>query len=107
VRARFVERFSMGTGGEAGNQTFKGLEDKVSWVEKFVQVGASGMEAAQEECNRCVLAPPPRITNPEKSRALFYGFQVQSNLREAGGKKSARKAAAYRMIPLNIVTVCR
>jgi len=42
----------MGTGGEAGNQTFRGLEDKVSWVEKFVQVGASGMEAAQDECNR-------------------------------------------------------
>ena len=52
VRARYVERFSMGTGGEAGNQTFKGLEDKVSWVEKFLRVGAIGMEAAQDEHNR-------------------------------------------------------
>ena len=42
----------MGTGGEAGNQTFKGLEDKVSWVEKFLRVGAVGMEAAQNEHSR-------------------------------------------------------
>ena len=44
----------MGTGGEAGNQTFKGLEDKVSWVEKFLRVGAVGMEAAQNEHSRCM-----------------------------------------------------
>lgn len=42
----------MGTGGEAGNQSFRGLEDKISWVEKFVRVGASGMEAAQDEHSR-------------------------------------------------------
>lgn len=42
----------MGTGGEAGNKTFRGLEDKVSWVEKFLRVGAVGMEAAQDERNR-------------------------------------------------------
>ncbi len=42
----------MGTGGEAGNQTFKGLEDKVSWVEKFLRLGAVGMEAAQNEHSR-------------------------------------------------------
>ena len=63
VRARFVERFSMGTGGEAGNQSFRGLDDKVSWVEKFVRVGASGMEAAHDEYNRQGprAAPPHRI----------------------------------------------
>ena len=52
VRARFVEKFSMGTGGEAGSQIFKGLDDKVSWVEKFLRVGAVGMEAAQDEGDR-------------------------------------------------------
>ena len=61
VRARFVERFSMGTGGEAGNQSFRGLDDKVSWVEKFVRVGASGMEAAHDEYNRQAPRLQPRI----------------------------------------------
>lgn len=55
VQARFVERFSLGANGEAGN-TFMGLTDKVSWVEKFLRVGAQGMEAAQDEHDRCILA---------------------------------------------------
>lgn len=59
VRARFVERFSMGTGGD-----FKGMEDKISWVEKFMHLGASGMEAAQDEHSRSQSFPIPPFTHP-------------------------------------------
>ena len=43
----------MGGSGEVGNPSLMGLEEKVSWVEKFVRVGASTTEAAQDEHSRC------------------------------------------------------
>lgn len=42
VRARFVERFSMGApfaGGEVKGPAIGDLQEKVSWVEKFVALG--------------------------------------------------------------------
>lgn len=71
----------MGTGGEAGNQTFKGLEDKMSWVEKFLRVGAVGMEAAQDEHSRHPFttfscAPPIlKAIPPVRYRCLQPHFQ--------------------------------
>ena len=52
VQARFTERFSMGTGGELGAPAFSDVQEKVSWVEKFVRLGASATEAAKDEHDR-------------------------------------------------------
>jgi hypothetical protein len=44
LQARFVERFAMGSpfsGGTINGPPFSCLSEKVSWVEKFVQVPAS------------------------------------------------------------------
>ena len=51
VRARFVERFTMGapfSGGEVQGPAIGDVTEKVSWVEKFVRVGG----AAAAEHNR-------------------------------------------------------
>lgn len=52
VRARFVERFSIGapvTGGEVHGPAMHGIADKTSWVEKFVAAGKPASKAAKEE----------------------------------------------------------
>lgn len=57
VRARFVERFSMGApvmGGEVRGPAITGLPDKINWVEKFVAVGRPASEAAKAEHERAV-----------------------------------------------------
>lgn len=46
VRARFVERFSMGApfaGGSVVGPAINDLQEKVSWVEKFVAMGVPGL----------------------------------------------------------------
>jgi hypothetical protein len=60
VRARFVERFSMGApfaGGEVHGPAIRDMSDRVSWVEKFVAAGALAHEAATEQKRRL---PPVR-----------------------------------------------
>lgn len=52
VRARFVERFSMGapySGGEVRGPAFSDVTEKVDWVEKFVRLGTKATEAARSE----------------------------------------------------------
>ncbi|KAI8462346.1 MAG: fumble-domain-containing protein [Monoraphidium minutum] len=52
VRARFVERFSMGApfaGGEVHGPAIRDMSDRVSWVEKFVAAGTQAHEAATEQ----------------------------------------------------------
>lgn len=52
VRARFVERFSMGApfaGGEVHGPVIKDMSDRVSWVEKFVAVGQSCQQQQQQQ----------------------------------------------------------
>lgn len=52
VRARFVERFSMGApvmGGRVQGPAITDMRDKVDWVEKFVVVGKPATEAARAE----------------------------------------------------------
>jgi type II pantothenate kinase len=51
VRARFVERFSMGApfaGGEVHGPAIRDMSDRVSWVEKFVAVGCQAQQQAQQ-----------------------------------------------------------
>jgi len=55
VRARFVERFSMGapfSGGEVQGPAIQDMSERVSWVEKFVRVGGAAAEAARHEHTR-------------------------------------------------------
>ncbi|KAI3438596.1 hypothetical protein D9Q98_001020 [Chlorella vulgaris] len=57
VRARFVERFSMGApvmGGEVRGPAITGIPDKICWVEKFVEVGRPVSEAAKAEHQRAL-----------------------------------------------------
>jgi len=59
VRARFVERFSMGApfaGGEVSGPAFSDVAEKVSWVEKFVRLGTAATQAARCEHDRRVPA---------------------------------------------------
>lgn len=52
VRARFVERFSMGapfSAGEVQGPAFADVSQKVDWVEKFVRVGTAATEAARSQ----------------------------------------------------------
>ncbi|KAL3145762.1 hypothetical protein ABBQ38_015142 [Trebouxia sp. C0009 RCD-2024] len=52
VRARFVERFSMGApfaAGEVQGPAFEDVSQKVDWVEKFVRVGTAATEAARSQ----------------------------------------------------------
>lgn len=52
VRARFVERFSMGapfSAGEVQGPAFAHVSHKVDWVEKFVRVGTAATEAARSQ----------------------------------------------------------
>lgn len=56
VRARFVERFSMGapySAGEVHGPAITDIAEKVSWVEKFVEIGTAATEAARTEHDRC------------------------------------------------------
>ena len=49
MQARFVERFAMGSpfsGGTINGPPFASLSEKVSWVEKFVQVRPALLTAA-------------------------------------------------------------
>lgn len=67
VRARFVERFSMGApfaGGEVTGPAFSDVAEKVSWVEKFVRLGTAATQAARSEHDRCTPLPasPPLTT---------------------------------------------
>lgn len=51
-RSSFVERFSMGApfaGGEVHGPAIRDIPGKVSWVEKFVQVGVAATQAAKTE----------------------------------------------------------
>ena len=51
VRARFVERFSMGApfaGGEVVGPAIGNIDQKVSWVEKFVAAGAPAVQVWTE-----------------------------------------------------------
>lgn len=47
VRARFIERFSIG--GHGSVEPIHGIKDKTAWVEKFVAAGKLATEAAKEE----------------------------------------------------------
>lgn len=61
VRARFVERFSMGApfaGGEVRGPAIKDMSDRVSWVEKFVRVGAA---AVNEVAKQPSPPEPPQV----------------------------------------------
>lgn len=52
VRARFVERFSMGapfSAGQVQGPPFGSVAGKVDWVEKFVRVGTAATEAARSQ----------------------------------------------------------
>ena len=52
VRARFVERFSMGapfSAGQVQGPAFGDVSHKVDWVEKFVRVGTAATEAARSQ----------------------------------------------------------
>ncbi len=56
VRARFVERFETGTsfaGGEVTGPSTQDVQEKVSWVEKFMRVGGGVADAAKSEHDRC------------------------------------------------------
>ena len=96
VRARFVERFSMGTGGEAGNQSFRGLDDKVSWVEKFVRVGASGMEAAHDEYNRQAPRLRPRIAPLYSSHSTVAAPVLESEAASKSALERSQKLEGHR-----------
>ncbi len=51
VRARFVERFSMGaplTGGAVVGPAIRDVSEKVSWVEKFVAASSSAASAVEQ-----------------------------------------------------------
>jgi hypothetical protein len=48
----------MGAGGELGAPAFSDVQEKVSWVEKFVRLGASATEAAKDEHDRSELLVP-------------------------------------------------
>ena len=55
MRARFVERFSMGApfaGGEVSGPAFSDMAEKVDWVEKFVRLGTAATQAARSEHDR-------------------------------------------------------
>ena len=61
VQARFVERFTMGapfSGGEVQGPAIQDMSEKVSWVEKFVRVGAAATQAARHEHDRRVCVRP-------------------------------------------------
>lgn len=61
LRAQFVERFAMGlpfSGGTIRGPPFSKLSEKVSWVEKFVQVCAHASLA--HACRRCAGRTPAR-----------------------------------------------
>jgi hypothetical protein len=65
VRARFVERFSMGApfaGGAVHGPAIRDMSDRVSWVEKFVAAGAQAHEAATEQKRR--MGGPPVSARP-------------------------------------------
>lgn len=52
VRARFVERFSMGApvfGGEVHGPAISTMTDKITWVEKFIAAGKPVSQAAKTE----------------------------------------------------------
>ena len=52
VRARFVERFSMGApvaGGAVAGPAMATVGDKITWVEKFIEVWRPATEAARSE----------------------------------------------------------
>ncbi len=73
VRARFVERFSMGapySGGEIHGRAFSDVAEKVDWVEKFVRLGTKATEAARSEHDRCVHRPRPSC-NPCRLSTLW------------------------------------
>lgn len=57
VRARVVERFSMGApvmGGEVRGPVMHDMDDKIKWMEKFIAVGKPATEAARSEHERAV-----------------------------------------------------
>jgi type II pantothenate kinase len=59
VRARFVERFSMGApvmGGAVRGPAMHTVTDKITWVEKFIEVGRPATEAARSEHERAQAA---------------------------------------------------
>lgn len=52
MRARFVERFSMGApvmGGHVQGPIMQSMSDKINWVEKFIAAGRPATEAAKSE----------------------------------------------------------
>jgi pantothenate kinase len=57
VRARFVERFAIGApvmGGRVQGPAMSSMSDKISWVEKFLQLGRPATEAAKNEHERAL-----------------------------------------------------
>jgi bifunctional damage-control phosphatase, subfamily II, fusion protein len=59
VRARFVERFTMGApvmGGEIRGPAMNNMSDKITWVEKFIAAGQTASQAAKTEHEQAVAA---------------------------------------------------
>jgi type II pantothenate kinase len=64
VRARFVERFSMGApfaGGEVHGPAIRDMSDRVSWVEKFVAVGCQAQQQAQQRAAASAASQQVRV----------------------------------------------
>ena len=76
MRARFVERFSMGapySGGEVRGPAFSDVAEKVDWVEKFVRLGTKATEAARSEHDLCVSAPAEAAKFPSDTQSASAG----------------------------------
>ena len=92
VRARFVERFAMGApvmGGRVQGPAMSCVSDKISWVEKFLQLGRPATEAAKNEHERALA----------EQTAMF-----RSRSHTAGEISEASMAAAF---PASVVSTPR
>jgi bifunctional damage-control phosphatase, subfamily II, fusion protein len=92
VRARFVERFAIGApvmGGRVQGPAMSSVSDKISWVEKFLQLGRPATEAAKNEHERALA----------EQTAMF-----RSRSHTAGEISEASMAAAF---PASVVSTPR
>ena len=102
VRARFVERFSMGapySGGEVRGPAFSDVTEKVDWVEKFVRLGTKATEAARSEHDLCALFPS--LTAPSKSPQTnpFLRCEVSSDLLAWESRPQCRAPSVMIWVP--------
>ncbi len=98
VRARFVERFSMGApfaGGEVSGPAFSDVAEKVSWVEKFVRLGTAATQAARCEHDR--RAPASRRRLSVQGVGLCAACSLQPGLMRA--RCALALPPVWRMLP--------